>query len=292
MNEVGHNSCKAWILASRPKTLSGAVAPVIVATATALGNTNWNINWLPCLLCFLFAILMQIDANLINDYFDGMQGRDGKDRIGPPRACTMGWIDFTEMRKGIGIVTFLACLSGLPLMYYGGWWMLLVGFACVLFCFLYTTSLAKLGFGDLLVLCFFGIVPVNCTYYILTGEISQSVMLYSLAMGLVTDLLLIVNNYRDRLQDKYYGKKTLVVILGERTTENIHSVLGIIAVGLCVIPLSMDCLTLFPFLILHGLNHNKLVYSYSAKAMNKVLGMTAASIFLFSILLSIAILIH
>ena len=35
MEEVKRNSLQAWILAARPKTLTGAVTPVLIGTALA-----------------------------------------------------------------------------------------------------------------------------------------------------------------------------------------------------------------------------------------------------------------
>ena len=88
--------------------------------------------------------------------------------MGPLRACTQGWVKTDSMKQAIASTTVLACLVGLPLVYYGGLEMILVGLLCVVFCFLYTTHLSYVGLGDVLVLVFFGIVPVCCTYYIQT----------------------------------------------------------------------------------------------------------------------------
>ena len=210
------NSLSAWILAARPKTLTGAIVPVMIGTAWAwkIGGAE-NFRFLPALLCFLFAFLMQIDSNLINDYFDCVKGSDDKEtRLGPKRACTEGWITLPAMRKGLVVTSLLASLIGLPLVFYGGWQMVLVGAACVLFAFLYTTFFSYLGLGDVLVLVFFGIIPVTFTTYVILPSTLQGVypevIMTSIACGLVIDTLLIVNNYRDRDNDKKSGKMTLI----------------------------------------------------------------------------------
>ena len=141
------NSPHAWWLAFRPKTLTGAAAPVILALSAAYGIYG-HIDWIPALLCLAFALLMQVDANLVNDYFDCIRGVDTQDRLGPERACSQGWITLSAMRMGIGITTLLACLAGLPLVWWGGWECILVGIACVVFCFLYTTLFSRIAMGD------------------------------------------------------------------------------------------------------------------------------------------------
>ena len=72
---VKTNSVKAWLLATRPKTLSAAAVPVMIGTAFAWRNTSEQFNWIPAILCLLFAWIMQIDSNLVNDYFDFKKGR-------------------------------------------------------------------------------------------------------------------------------------------------------------------------------------------------------------------------
>lgn len=159
---------RAWVLASRPKTLAAAAVPVLVGCALAYSDGCFR--WPEALLCTLFAFLMQIDANLINDLFDYLKGSDGGDRLGPRRACAEGWIAPRAMKRGILCTTLAACVAGLGLLRYGGPELIAVGAVCVLFAFLYTAGpypLAYHGWGDLLVVLFFGFVPVGCIYYIM-----------------------------------------------------------------------------------------------------------------------------
>ena len=124
MSHISTNSPHAWMLAARPKTLTGAAVPVMIGVSAA-----WNDGFfrpVPALLCFLFAFLMQIDANFINDYYDFQKGLDDEKRLGPKRACAEGWITLPAMRRGIICTTLLSCLTGLPLVWYGGWTMVLV----------------------------------------------------------------------------------------------------------------------------------------------------------------------
>ena len=110
------NSPKAWWLAARPKTLSGAAVPVMIGCAYAYFLGGMDVfrqrGWLPALLCILFAFIMQIDANFINDYYDCARGRDNEERLGPLRACQQGWVSMRAMRIAIGIASILACIVG------------------------------------------------------------------------------------------------------------------------------------------------------------------------------------
>ncbi len=288
------NSWKALLLAARPKTLTGAAVPVMIGLSLAWTHVD-EYQWLPAILCLLFAFIMQIDANFVNDYFDFLKGNDDETRLGPKRACAMGWVDAKVMRRAIIIVTVLACVVGLPLVLYGGLKMVLIGALCVLFCFLYTTHLSYVGMGDVLVLVFFGIVPVCIPYYILTHSMNVEVVVASLACGLVIDTLLMINNYRDIENDERAGKKTLAVKLGKECSRMMYLLLGIMACLLGVVYLLNGHLWAFilPFgyLALHVMTYHHMVRIDHGRALNDVLGETARNMFVYGLLVSIGILI-
>lgn len=301
---VKTNSVKAWLLATRPKTLSAAVVPVMIGTAFAWRNTSEQFNWIPAILCLLFAWIMQIDSNLVNDYFDFKKGNDDETRLGPKRACSEGWITSDAMVWGILITTLLGCMTGIPLILYGGLEMVMVGIACVVFCFLYTTLFSYHGLGDILVLLFFGIIPVCCTYYVCmplhqqipTGEVIAS----SIACGLAIDALLIVNNYRDIDNDRSNGKITLAVRLGESKTRRLYESIGYIAAGIMIILVFFDLYQidkLIPtyalyliYIILHRQSYKEMKRINKGAKLNQVLGLTARNILVFGLLSVTAIL--
>lgn len=293
---IRKNSFKAWLLAARPKTLTGASVPVMIALAMAYTDLQGNgFRIIPAVLCALFAFVMQIDANFVNDYFDFISGKDDEQRLGPPRACAMGWIDVAKMKVGIVITTVIACIIGLPLVIYGGVEMILVGVLCVVFCFLYTTLLASRGLGDLLVLVFFGIVPVCATYYLQTDTCTWVVFLASLACGLVIDTLLVVNNYRDIDNDRRAGKKTLIVMIGADKGRLLYLWLGIIAslMGVVFAVYGQYWTPLLPtvYLIMHIATYRRMVKIGSGRQLNLVLADTARNMFVYGLTLSLGLLL-
>lgn len=297
------NSLNAWILAARPKTLTGAAVPVMIGIACAVAMYGWcGIRVVPAVLCMLFALIMQVDANFINDYFDFMKGTDDEQRLGPKRACAQGWITASAMRSGLFVTTLLACIVGLPLVYYGGWEMIMVGLACVVFCFLYTISFSYIGLGDLLVLVFFGIVPVCMTYWLTAPptaltSIPFAVVLMSIACGLIIDTLLVVNNYRDIENDRRAGKLTLIVRIGERGGLVLYLMLGLVGTILAIVGVvlldwhdgqwTQSLLIIYtPF---HTWAFNEMRYIRKGAELNRVLGMTARNMFIFGLLASAAL---
>lgn len=296
MSMIKTNSLKAWVLAARPKTLSAAAVPVLLGIALAYKEAG-TARWIPAVLCLLFAWVMQVDSNLVNDYFDFRHGNDDETRLGPKRACAEGWVTLPAMKGAITLTTLLGCAIGLPLVLFGGWQMVFVGICCVLFCFLYTTTLSYLGLGDVLVLLFFGIVPVCCTYYLVVPEVCQGVtagvVALSIACGLAVDTLLIVNNYRDHDNDKRAGKNTLVVHIGRHNAERLYCGLGIAAMAIVGTYIVVETLrgngnsAFLPFvcvyLSLHVLTYKKMKNIARGRELNDVLGMTARNILVFGL---------
>jgi 1,4-dihydroxy-2-naphthoate octaprenyltransferase len=289
-------SPKAWMLAARPKTLTGAAVPVMIGLSLAFADVGGSFKILPAVLCLLFALVMQVDANFINDYFDFIRGNDDEARLGPRRACAQGWVSPRQMVCAIAVTTAIACAIGLPLIIYGGVEMLLIGALCVLFCFLYTTSLSYLGLGDLLVLVFFGIVPVCIVYYLQAGTVTFEAFMASLACGFVIDTLLLVNNYRDIEGDERAGKRTLVVRLGARRGRMAYLLSGVTAVLLGVVFAVfghwLASVLQVAYLALHYAAYRRMVKINKGKALNAVLGITARNMFVYGLLVSVGFLLH
>ena len=281
---------KAWFLAVRPKTLSAALIPV--AVATALAYANGEAQWVPASLCALFAMLMQVASNFINDLYDYKKGTDAEDRLGPKRACAQGWITPQAMRNGIVITLLLAVSVGACLLFYGGWWLVGLGASCVIFAFLYTTLMSYHGLGDLLVWIFFGFVPVIGTYYVQAGELHSDVWLLSVACGLCVDTLLVLNNYRDRETDRKAGKRTIVVLFGEQFGSLAYLLQGILAYA-CVASLAANgnlWLAILPsfYLLPHYLTWRKMVQINKGPQLNRILGFTSRNMLTFAILVVLA----
>jgi len=211
---------QTWLMASRPKTLPAAVAPVIVGSAVAFAEGGFH---LPAALAALSgALLLQIGANLANDYFDFFTGADAGERLGPVRVTQAGLVHPPEMRKAMWIVFGLAILIGIYLAWRGGWPIVAVGVLSILAAIAYTGGPYPLGYhglGELFAFIFFGPVAVGGTAYVQSGRVSLLTVGASIAIGTLVVAILIVNNLRDIENDQRVGKRTLAVRIGVRATR-------------------------------------------------------------------------
>ena len=209
---VGH-----WWQAFRPKTLSAAVVPVVVATALVFAE-GYLIDWSITVFALLSALMIQIGTNLINDAIDFKKGADREDRMGPVRVTQKGLISPRWVMIG-GLLSFLLAIAfGVPLVIKGGWVIVAIGVLSLILGYAYTGGpfpLAYKGWGDIFVVLFFGLVAVGGVFYLHTGEFSSPVLVAGIQVGFLATVLIAINNLRDRNQDLRANKKTLAVRFGE-----------------------------------------------------------------------------
>ncbi|WP_243349423.1 1,4-dihydroxy-2-naphthoate polyprenyltransferase [Parabacteroides sp. FAFU027] len=286
-----------WLLAARPKTLPAALMPVF--TASALAWKVGDFNPLAAFLCLMFALLAQIAANFANDYFDYKGGVDTEERLGPARAVASGWVKPKVMLRATFIALGLACLFGIGLISYGGWNMVLVGLACVVFACLYSTGpypLSRYGMGDIFVVIFFGFVPVLFTYYVQAGHFTPEAWLLGAIMGLLSINILISNNYRDVDTDRKTNKYTTIVLFGKGFGKSLYAFTGVAACllsGICYESMGNSWIGLitFPFLYPHFMTLREMARIDHGRELNKILGQSSRNFLLFGLLFVLGLLL-
>lgn len=238
-------NAKPWIEAMRLRTLPVSAAGVLAGCAVALAYDNFN--WLPALICLVFALAAQIVSNFANEYFDFKKGLDRKGRAGFRRGVTEGDITPEAMKRAMIGLMCADCLLGLTLIYWGGAWLIAVGVLIAIAAFAYSAGpwpLSHHGLGDEAVVVFYGIVPVTLTAYLqcgdwtggsmagVLGEMWKTALIVSLGVGLLGANVLTVNNVRDARDDARVGKRTKAVIFGPRTMKCSYIVCSYLGLGL------------------------------------------------------------
>lgn len=288
---------RKWIEAMRLRTLPVSIAGVLIGTALALWQGSFSM--IPASLCMMFAVSAQIASNFANEYYDYRNGMDRKGREGFRRGVTEGDITPQAMKSATFIMLSLAALTGCCMLFIGGWWLLPVGICILLAALAYSTGpypLSHHGLGDVTVVVFFGIVPVTLTYWLQTGEWTgmNVVLPSSVAVGFLAANVLVVNNYRDMDDDRAVGKRTTAVIFGRKVMGYAYLLSGILSMALMTplwqeLPVWSLPVPLI-YLLLHIKTWLKLMRNTGA-ALNPVLGLTARNLLLFSIMLTLIIVV-
>lgn len=281
---------RSWIEAMRLRTLPVSIAGVIAGTGCAVMLDSFKA--VPALACLVFAILAQIAANFGNEYYDFKNGIDKKGRTGFRRGVTEGEIEPRAMKTATFTVLVLAAAVGCIMLFYGPWWLILVGILIMIFALAYSAGpypLSHHGLGDLAVVIFFGIIPVTFTCFLQTGawEGLNIIIPTSVSVGLLAANVLIVNNYRDMEDDAAVGKRTTVVIFGRRFMSLAYLFSGIIGMAVMIpVLIRLPLWTLVVpvvYIVLH-LKTWLTLRQASGTELNPLLGRTAINLMLFSLI--------
>lgn len=284
----------AWILATRPKTLPAAAAPVLVGTALAF--LHGGFDFFPALAALLGALLLQIVSNIANDLYDFYRGADAGERLGPTRVTQAGLLTPNQVKRGLLMFIGLSALIGVYLVFHAGWPILVIGVAAILSALAYTAGPFPLGYhglGDLFVFIFFGLAATAGTYFVQAGRPNSLVWWMSVAVGLLIVAILVVNNLRDIESDRLAGKVTLAVRLGESGTRYEYL---LCILGAYVIPLVawlLDGMPLGGLLVVVSIplawRSMQRVFTVSGRNLNTVLAATGRLSLVYAALFSVGI---
>lgn len=299
MNFISITSTKKfyrWILAARPKTLPAAFVPVVVGSSIAVYYNKFN--FVASVIALLCSLLFQIGANFVNDLFDYLHGTDKKERTGPQRAVASGLISSNEMKLGIIIVFGLSFSFGLYLVYLGGWFIFIIGVLSIITAVAYTAGpfpLAYHALGDIAVFLFFGFAGTVGTYYVQAKEITPLAFWASVPVGALITNILVVNNYRDREEDKLSGKNTLAVIFGDKFSRLQYVFFMILSYSILFVVYFTFKKSVFVFLPILSLpiaiKLIKMIYTLKGKELNKTLELTAKLSAIYGLLFAAGILL-
>ncbi|HPU24280.1 MAG TPA: 1,4-dihydroxy-2-naphthoate polyprenyltransferase [Candidatus Kapabacteria bacterium] len=208
---------RAFIVATRPKTLAASIVPVLIGTAAAAKYSYIDIRIF--ILILICAVFIQILSNYFNELYDYKRGADTSERVGPQRMVASGIISPNEMSLVSIFLTIITFTIGLEIVEYSDIFILIVGILSLFFAFAYTGGpfpLAYKGLGEIFVFIFFGLVAVNGTFYVFTREVNLISLLSSLPPAFHSVNLLAINNIRDIETDRSVGKITLAVKIGRK----------------------------------------------------------------------------
>lgn len=287
---------KVWLLATRPATLTAALAPVIVGAAAAYhaaGRAGFRTASL--VAAALGAIFIQIGTNLANDVFDYEKGADTAERLGPLRVTQAGLLTPATVRAGMVASFVLATLAGAYLVAVSGWPIVAIGLASIASGVAYTGGPYPLGYnglGDVFVFVFFGLVAVTGTAFVTLGHVPTLAWLAAVPVGALSTAVLVVNNTRDHETDIKAGKRTLVVRFGRAFGVGEYIACWVVA---WTLPLFLAASLGSPLFALPlvtvpmGVRLIGGVVRLRGKALNPLLADTAKMLLLHSVLMALAL---
>ena len=279
-----------WILGARPRTLSAAIAPVLIASALA----GSEFNWFRAALALKVAVWLQIGVNYANDYSDGVKGTD-ENRVGPTRLVASGLASAKAVKNAAFISFAIASIAGVWLSLLTSPLLILIGMLAIAAAWGYTGGKNPYGYsglGEISVFTFFGLVATMGTYYVQTENITVLSFIVAIPMGALACAILEINNIRDRAHDELAGKRTIAVRLGDTNARRLFVsllLLAHVAALATLAPTALLTLLVAPM----SYSISKLVLSgVSGKDLIPVLGRTGKLQLIFSIVFAVGLAIQ
>lgn len=284
----------AWLLAIRPKTFPASVAPVLVGCAVAWSAGSFHLA--SAIAAVAVALLLQIGANLANDFADFRRGADTADRVGPVRVTQSGLIAPERVKIATAVALVAAAIPGLYLVWRGGPLLAGLGLLAIGAAVAYTAGpkpIGYLGLGEVFVFLFFGPVAVVGTAYVMMRTISLLAAAASLPIGCLVTAILVVNNLRDIETDRAAGKRTLAVRIGPQATRREYALLLVVAYAAPVVMWLMGISEIWPLLVWTtaplAIVLARQIWTVTGRALNPVLAGTARLCLWFAVALSVGI---
>jgi 1,4-dihydroxy-2-naphthoate polyprenyltransferase len=286
-------------MAARPRTLPAAIAPVLVGTAAAVQWAGELPRWGAFIAALIGSIFIQIGTNLANDYSDAKRGADTADRLGPVRVTASGMVTPQRVMTATWIAFAVAVACGIYLTAVAGWVILLIGVLSIAAGVLYTGGprpYGYAGFGEVFVFLFFGLVAVNGSYYVQLEELDALSLGLSISVGFLATAIIVVNNVRDVETDRRAGKNTLAVRIGREAAVRLYGTLVLGAFVVLPIALVAGEASMLPLIGLLAAPlavkpYRTLQERRDGPALNGVLAATGGVLAVFSVLVTIGLLI-
>ncbi|MGJ8655922.1 MAG: 1,4-dihydroxy-2-naphthoate octaprenyltransferase [Akkermansiaceae bacterium] len=284
-----------YILAARPKTLPAAIVPVWLGCLLAWFLTGEFDGWV-AFYTLMGAVWIQVGTNFFNDAIDSDKGADTEKRLGPKRATASGLISRRAVYTSAVVCLLIAAVFGGLLFQARGWMVLVIGIPSLYLCYGYTGGpwpLAYKGLGELFVVLFFGLIAVAGTLFMQLGEWRWEAVLLGLQAGLLSAVLISINNLRDREEDEGNNKRTLAVLLGEERAKKLLMVEIFLPAVLGFIWLRDDIqLALYPlaYLVLAIPIAKGVMSNEPGKIYNKFLALAGLQLIVFGVAFHIGVL--
>jgi 1,4-dihydroxy-2-naphthoate octaprenyltransferase len=226
------NPWAKYLAATRPAFLSVTLAGALIGLGSA-GADGLAIDGFKALLTVLFALVAHAGANVVNDYYDALNGSDkgNSDRLFPftggSRFIQNGVLSAGQTRL-LGYGLLIAVIpAGLWLTLHSADGLIWIGLAGLLIAWAYSAPPLELmarGVGEVAIVAGWLLVVLG-TDFVQRGSFVALPLLAGLPFALLVAAILFLNQFPDMRADKAAGKYTLIVRLGAKRARWGYAVL-------------------------------------------------------------------
>ena len=232
------NPVLRYFLATRPAFLSVTLFACLVGFGSAY-HDGVALQLAKALATLVFALLAHAGINVLNDYYDELNGTDraNAERVFPftggSRFIQNGVLTAREtLAYGVALVG-IVIVAGLWLTSVSAPNLIWIGAAGLFIGWAYSApplALNSRGLGELCVAIGFGLVVVGADF-VQRGDFALLPTVVALSYALLVTNILYINQFPDRCADEAAGKRHWVVILGPQRARWGYVAIGVVAYG-------------------------------------------------------------
>lgn len=250
---------KAILMLLRLPFLTVTIGAVLLGSFYAYWESG-SLNVFHFILALLGAAFMHIATNVANDYFDFKSGNDAVNVSGMAPfsgGSRMVLEGFVSPRSALAVSLLFAVLGAAAGLYLNfvlpGNTILYIGIAGMFFVFAYNgfpLRLVNFGLGEVAIFLAWGPLMVLGAYYVQAGSISSIwPLIVTIPSGLLTTMVLLINEFADRDADASVGRKTWVILLGDRGGLMIYLIMALCCYLVVVFGVVQQKLPIFSLLV-------------------------------------------
>ncbi len=245
-----------WMQAVRAFSFTASITPTLLGAAWAFKHDT-DIHWLMLPLIVVCSVMMHAATNLVSDYFDFKRGVDTKESYGSSRILVEELLSPSAVYK-VGLLLFaLTFILGLVMVFERGTPVLILGligiFGGYFYCGGGSFAYKYVAIGDVLVFLLMGPMMVCGSYYVLTGHMTNEMILVSLPIGCLVAAILIANNIRDISHDRKANLHTVSTLLGPQNARWEYILIVLAAFVIVIALVIMQILSPWALLVLLSL---------------------------------------
>lgn len=225
-----------WFNNARPISLPQSLLPALTAVALSYGGAEFD--GIAAAVSVAGVVFLHLAFNLLDDWFDYKAGsaearqkvsNEGfRGRLVKYPYLTSGEATHSQLLRAVAVMLLLAASMGAVIVVLRGWAVLWWVSAALLIGVSYSGGPLKLGFrglGELAIFIMFGPLLMTGVYYAVTGTLGWSIVLLSIAVGMLVTNIVYSHSVLDSVPDKKMGKKTMAHLMGSERGQIVLSAL-------------------------------------------------------------------
>lgn len=225
-----------WFNNARPISLPQSLLPALTAVALSYGGAEFD--GIAAAVSVAGVVFLHLAFNLLDDWFDYKAGsaearqkvsNEGfRGRLVKYPYLTSGEATHSQLLRAVAVMLLLAASMGAVIVVLRGWGVLWWVSAALLIGVSYSGGPLKLGFrglGELAIFIMFGPLLMTGVYYAVTGALGWSIVLLSIAVGMLVTNIVYSHSVLDSIPDKKMGKKTMAHLMGSERGQIVLSAL-------------------------------------------------------------------